>query len=526
MSNETEQQAPIVKFPGIASISLSIQPVKDLHDLDKLEAVVKVFDENDEQIMRQKARSFQTIAKNLKLFIQTRTNLPINDRRMAVWISDYLSNQGIAIEEEEAYQIIKEASEKLARVSRAKIELVEPTDLVSVETDVLAKIHELKIDHLLSEIELFDFLEKYQTPMSSEVKRTIIYSNSGGVEHKDTITLSIEPTKDFLTHSLTTTFKNESQNPLSSVKLIDIIPYNNKILSKETTELNKVSQELTADGLQVTWEIESVKPGKAVTTTYTFEPRIPRTIWIRKDEDVRIVQDYNSLRQETTEETGEIKQQFFISEVMNLLPVTLDEMIIRDLIPPDIQITNENLEDEVTIIDFGQKLGRNLQRTEMNVETGIKLTKKYFIEPAPLLWKFDVNVPLENQQGEINVTKIIEELPKKGYFVCSLYGTSPIPCLLKNKTTTGLTPQEFYPPEKGPTNPEDEQQWTIEGEFEVSMILKGAITTKPVPPIVEINGEEKTISLPSGKLIRKSTLLSVPFNHVALYRRQIREFRE
>ena len=79
MSETNDKEAAIAKFPGIASISLSITPVGKETDFELIEAIVRVYDENDEQIMQQKARSLFTIAKNLKLFIQNRTDLPIND---------------------------------------------------------------------------------------------------------------------------------------------------------------------------------------------------------------------------------------------------------------------------------------------------------------------------------------------------------------------------------------------------------------------------------------------------------------
>jgi hypothetical protein len=328
---DKKDEAKIVKFPGIASISLSITPIEELADLKMFEAIVRVYDDNDEQIMQQKARSLFTIAKNLKLFIQTRTNLPINDRRMSTWLTDYLTDIGVKIEDEEdVYQIIKEASQTLKRIPRATIELVEPSDLVSIETDVTAKIIELQSEQLLSEEEVDDLLEKHQTPVSNSIQRTMSYVNNGGVEHSDTINLEITPAEQIFDHKLTTSFKNETEHKLQKIKISDVIPFCYKVKEVTSKKGGKYKKKLLENGLQLTWTIDSLPPGEAIFTHYSLEKRIPRTILIRKGEEIRIVQDYNKVMIEGDEEEGEIKR-VVISELINLLPVTLDELIVRDL---------------------------------------------------------------------------------------------------------------------------------------------------------------------------------------------------
>ncbi|NHJ85666.1 MAG: hypothetical protein FK734_09405, partial [Asgard group archaeon] len=280
-TKQEEHEAEIVKFPGIASISLSITPLNKVEDFDLLEAIVRVYDENNEQIMRQKARSLHTIAKNLKLFIQNRTNLPINDRRMSVWFASYLTNLGIKLDEEQAYQIIKLASQALEKISRVNIEGVESTDLVSIETDVLANTIELKTDRLLSEDQLYEILEKNQSPVTNKVVRKITYKNSGGVEHKDSIKLDIHPGDKILEHKLVASFKNETEHELTHIVLSDIIPYVYRIISIDCKG-SKYSKSLLDDGLKITWKIDKLASGEETKVFYTFEKRIARTILIRK----------------------------------------------------------------------------------------------------------------------------------------------------------------------------------------------------------------------------------------------------
>ena len=521
MSYSEEQEAEIVKFPGIASISLSITTIGQFENFDMLEAVIRVYDENNEQIMRQKARSLHIIAKNLKLFIQNRTNLPINDRRMSTWFADYLTKMGIKLDEEESYQIIKKASQALEKVSRVNIELVEPSDLVSVETDVLANLIALRADHLMSEEELDELLEKNQTPVSNKVIRTMTYVNSGEVEHKDTLNLEIEPSERILEHSLVASFKNETEKTLKKVVISDLIPFAYKVLDITCQGGGKYSKELLQNGLKLSWKISELAPGKEVKMFYKFEHRVPRTIYIRKNEEIRIVQDYNSILLEEIE--GEPTKRYFISEVINLLPVTLDELIIRDLMPTEMRACAKSLDENCRLIDFGHKYGTNIQLSHSNVETGTKLLKRYNVETAPLIWKSDLIAPVSAEDSrEIAVTKIIEQTIKDDTYVCTIIASSPEPCKVICQVEDGLKATEFMPSNLAPETSGNKLTWEIEEKLIVSLVLKGNLSKRPLPPIVKIGTKEYKLPESEASIERKSRVISIPFNHVALFRKASR----
>jgi hypothetical protein len=516
---QDQQEAEIVKFPGIASISLSITPLNEVDDLSLLEALVRVYDENDERIMRQKARSLQTIAKNLKLFIQTRTNLPINDRRMSTWFAQYLSKNGVPLGEEESYQIIKQASEALEQVSTVDIGLVESTDLVSIETDVLANLIELQTDHLLSEDELYEIMKENQCPICNEAKREISYTNSGGTTHKDIVQLEIIKDEKINSYSLQAHFKNETEKDLTDIQLSDIIPYCYKINSASGGKIKPPKKELMKEGLKLTWEIKKVKAGESVIVSYRLEKRIPRTILIRKENEIRIVQDYNSLDRIIDESSGKESYKFF-SEVINLLPVTLDEVIIRDLIPNEFLLDKEDELIDIRKIDFGNNCGVNIQWSKMNVETASKLLLEYSLKPAPLLWKSKVEVPLGKELTEtIKATKIIESISGGNQHICTLIASGSKPFKLTNEIERGFKVKEYYPKDLNPTKEGNKQSWHITGRFIVSMVLSGSFEQQPTSLKVTYEGKEHTNTKSSQKPVRNTQLISLPFNHVALYRR-------
>ncbi|MHA1307950.1 MAG: hypothetical protein ACTSQN_11735 [Candidatus Heimdallarchaeota archaeon] len=521
MSQSEIKEAEIVKFPGIASISLSITPINEFDSFDLLEAVVRVYDENDEQIMRQKSRSLHTIAKNLKLFIQTRTNLPINDRRMSTWFADYLGRIGIKLDEEESYQIIKKASQALERVSRVKIELVEPSDLVSIETDVLAKLIELKSPNLMSEDELFDLLKKHQTPVSNSVQRTISYVNSGGVEHKDKIKLEIVQTEKILEHSLIGSFKNETEKELINIVLSDVVPYCYCVKEVTCKEGGKHKKELLDTGLKLEWKVKKLAPGEAIKVFYTFEKRIPRTIYVRKDEDLRIVQDYNSILLDEVD--GKIIN-YFISEVINLLPVTLDEFIVRDLIPTELHVAETSITEDMKFIDFGQMYGTNVQITQTNVETGTKFMKNYQVDPSPLIWKYDFALDIPDSKNKVLVTKIIEQVRSTDAIICTIAASSSVPCQVICELESGLKVEEFLPQTAAPQTKGNTIFWDVSEKLAVSIALSGTLNRQPIPPKVKVNNVEYPMPEAENGFIRKSKVLSMPFNHVALYRKTERDY--
>lgn len=518
MSEPKDKEAEITKFPGIASLSLSVTPISEKDNFEVIEAVVRIYDDNNEQIMQHKARSLFSIAKALKMFIQNRTNLPINDRRLAVWCAIYFEKLGIKLGEEEAYQIIKKASQALEKLSRVTIEHVEASDLVSIEVDVLANQIALKSDHLLSEDELYDMLEKHQTPVSNTVLRKISYKNSGGVEHKDKLNLEITPSELILEHNLVASFKNETEHKLANIIVSDIIPYLYKIKEVTCKEGGKHKQELVEGGLKITWKVSSLPPSGEVKAFYTLEKRIPRTIMIRKGEEIRIVQDYNSLLREEDED-GKVRT-YFTSEVLNLLPVTLDELFIRDLIPTEMQLTEETITDEMEFIDFGLKYGMNIQQNLINVESGTKFLQKYIIKPAPLVWRTDLSFPIKDESCMIS--KILEKAPKENTYICTIVSSTPVPCTITNQVESGLVAAEFLPSELAPGD-EKEMLWDIDKKFSVSFVLKGNLSRQINSPKVIINGKEHTAKISEIGNVRKSKIITLPFTHVAMFRKFLRE---
>ncbi len=517
MSEPKDKEAEITKFPGIASLSLSVTPISEKDNFEVIEAVVRVYDDNNEQIMQHKARSLFSIAKTLKLFIQNRTNLPINDRRMAVWCANYFEKLGIKLDEEEAYQIIKAASIALEKVSRVTVEHVEPTDLVSIEVDVLANLIELKSDRLLSEDELFDMLEEHQTPVSNIVVRKISYKNTGGVEHKDKLNLEITPSENILEHSLVASFKNETEHKLTNVVVSDIIPYLYKVKDVTCKEGGKYTKDLVENGMKLTWKISSLPAGGEVKAFYSFEKRIPRTIMIRKGEEIRIVQDYNSLEYEDID--GEVKF-FFTSEVLNLLPVTLDELFIRDLIPTEMQLVDDSIDEDLIFIDFGLNHGMNIQQTLTNVETGTKILQTYFVKPSPMIKRIDLSIPQKDE--EISVTKIVEKIPNKDAHICTIISSTPIPCTIMNEVESGLKATEFLPSELAPVDI-TKMSWDIDNKLSVSFVLKGNLARQLNPPKVMVDGKEHSTKISEIGIFRESSITTLPFTHVAMYRKFLRE---
>jgi len=500
MSEPQDKEAEITKFPGIASLSLSVTPISEKDNFEVIEAVVRIYDDNNE------------------MFIQNRTNLPINDRRLAVWCAIYFEKLGIKLGEEEAYQIIKKASQALEKLSRVTIEHVEASDLVSIEVDVLASQIALKSDHLLSEDELYDLLEKHQTPVSNTVLRKISYKNSGGVEHKDKLNLEITPSESILEHNLVASFKNETEHKLANVIVSDIIPYLYKIKEVSSKEGGKHKKELVEGGLKITWKVSSLPPGGEVKAFYTLEKRIPRTIMIRKGEEIRIVQDYNSLMREVDED-GKVST-YFTSEVLNLLPVTLDELFIRDLIPTEMQLTEETITDEMEFIDFGLKYGMNIQQILTNVESGTKFLQKYLIKPSSLVWRIDLTIPIKDESCIIS--KILEKAPKENAYICTIVSSTPVPCTITNEVESGLKTTEFLPSELAPSD-EKEMSWDIDKKFSVSFILKGNLSRQINSPKVIIDGKEHVAKISEIGNVRTSKITTLPFTHVAMYRKFLRE---
>jgi hypothetical protein len=177
----------------------------------------------------------------------------------------------------------------------------------------------------------------------------------------------------------------------------------------------------------------------------------------------------------------------------------------------------------VRLIDFGTKYGLNIQWSMMNVETGTKLLKKYNVHSAPLVWKSDLKVPIgEEGISNVLVTKILEPMQNKNQQICTIVASSPVPCEVIYDLETGLKATEFSPSDCEPTIKGQQLIWSVDNRLEVSMVLSGRLNREPTPPKVKIDGTIHTSPAAEGTHIRTSKVISIPFTHVALYRRNMR----
>ena len=177
------------------------------------------------------------------------------------------------------------------------------------------------------------------------------------------------------------------------------------------------------------------------------------------------------------------------------------------------------------LIDFGQVYGKNIQMTYTNVETGTKFLNKIVIEPSPLLWKIDYQFTIESED-EVHptfMTKIIEKVPNTNYYICSISVSTFSTFKLVNLIESGLEVLEYLPTILEPTITNKEIIWEADERLSASFVLKGNLATKPLPPKIIIQGKEYTCSPSSLSSKRVSKIISILFNHVALFRKMLGE---
>ena len=135
----------------------------------------------------------------------------------------------------------------------------------------------------------------------------------------------------------------------------------------------------------------------------------------------------------------------------------------------------------------------------------------------------DLSIPLKDDSNEdCVISKILEKMPKENAYICTIVSSTPVPCTITNEVESGLKTTEFLPSELAPSD-DKEMSWDIDKKLSVSFVLKGNLTRQINSPKVIINGKEHTAKISEIGNVRRSKITTLPFTHVAMFRKFLRE---
>jgi len=325
----------------------------------------------------------------------------------------------------------------------------------------------------------FEISPKKEEIISREIDDQIIEKIS--TEGSESATKVQQPTladPDILEveYSAKTEIINEYEEDLVDIEIIDTIPYQWQIVDIQT-EFDLGEKKRTTEGMMFTWKAEKLVPGKKASVEYILRKRVERSIIIRKENHVTVLNLFSSVHKDLkahldfVNTSGQIFHEILIEDVIPPELIVLDVKSPQKIRPVTIPTHDSTLfrwifsnlppgDNFAVDYDFKEKPLTRIYHNEIETDEGIIILEKTSLPIIDSLkyeyiWMYTVDNPTPH---DIAITDCIP-------LDFEILLTEPIhisPNINKEKTLTRLT-------------------WDLEGEnrcyFILRMVGKESFTT-------------------------------------------------
>jgi len=134
-----------------------------------------------------------------------------------------------------------------------------------------------------------------------------------------------------LDYTAKTEITNEFEDDLVDIEIINTIPFSFQVVNI-VTEFELDEKKRTSDGLVFTWKKDRIEPGEKISVEYILRKRVERSIILRKENKVSVINIYQSIQQDL-----QAKLDF-----VNTSGKVFHEILVEDVIPPELIVNNSN----------------------------------------------------------------------------------------------------------------------------------------------------------------------------------------
>lgn len=131
-----------------------------------------------------------------------------------------------------------------------------------------------------------------------------------------------------LDYSATSEITNEFEEDLFDIEIVNTIPFSFEVVDVRT-DFQLDNKRKTTDGLVFTWKKDRIKAGKKGSVEYILRKRVERSIILRKENKVSVINTFHSVKQDLKAHT----------EFVNTSGKVFHEILIEDVIPPELVVT-------------------------------------------------------------------------------------------------------------------------------------------------------------------------------------------
>lgn len=385
----------------------------------EFKGVITLYERRHESIARH-FEDLTTFIDALKEFWQTSLpNAKIQDTRLARWLEEYLTELNIRTTFNETMDAM--------RGKIVEVRTLEVSEERKLEADQLEMFIDKKENFIntgitksikgdLTDIKEIDkvltkFLEDNKKGRSLIATSTISFKDSNNQERVMNETKSIvEPILDEHV-SLWTGFSNTFSETVSEVTIVDVIPYCYKLLNSSADRKGEKTEEMINEGLKISWKFGNLDPEEKVRVDYELDHRMMRTILIRDDNDITLLNTFEEIKKEGNDIWVEASYSF--REKTDIL----ENVVILDQLPNNLQFissTPEATEPQGKISTYST--GIEIEWTHNNVPVNTQFVVTYDLRENLRVYRDNITIQDEKENTIADVIKVVKPLKNEdGY---------------------------------------------------------------------------------------------------------------
>ncbi|PWI48378.1 hypothetical protein CEE45_07225 [Candidatus Heimdallarchaeota archaeon B3_Heim] len=321
-------------------------------------------------------------------------------------------------------------------------------------------------------------------------------------EAPSTERMNVTDTLD-LEYAAKTEITNEYEEDLVDIEVVDRIPYRWEVVDFQTDfELN--NRKKTKEGTVFTWKAEKLIPGKTGTIEYVLRKRVERSIILRKERQVVVLNLYHSLHQNL-----EAQLNF-----VNTTGGAIQEILIEDVIPPELVVNQAYSPQKIRPVRIPTHDSTLFRWIFSNLPPGDTFSSNYVFKEKPLTRHYITEV--ETDPGKLTCNKISQPLIDS--FDCEYIWMYTIENMSTNEITLiDRIPLDYSislvdPIHLRPTIVREKSNslltWNLESKEKIFIIIRmsGQESFTPLSPTIEIKNVKEIQMLETSSDSKKALI--------------------
>lgn len=465
-----------------------------------------------------------------------RAGLTLNERRLARLLAEYFPKLDLNPRFQEVLAFFRDPADAIVAETEQELqasELAQFAELLESEDTKLSTVTRIQLKEDLPQderSEVLDYLLDKGTPdINLQIKTDFDFTVDGKAQDNHVIS-ETESGANLGVYEKKVTVPNTSKSTMKNIKIVDKVPFDLELAEyKASQDIEPTIQE-TPEGFAVTWLVPELKAEQEFSVDYKFLRRINRVMVLTTPEHAETIATYHSIQ-----DIGAHGMQFKVEiPFTNLTHEQVDEIHIRDIIPPDFTLAKLKCEGPKGL-DLAPKVMRDAEigtQIEWILQDFLKdstIRTKYKLFPHPYIVLSRGMINLEDD-GKMFFARILQPLVEINEWVV----THSIE--IEGKRTRNLEivepiPQDFSVEKAFSSDPNFERQtWEIREDgqkaivssfvcypFERSTLsyrIRGESDYNPAQETIMLFLDEERLSFSSEFINRTKSILSPPPEHL------------